>query len=258
MNLLLLSLLAFGAQSFSQSGVSEDTLPQLRGVDIEEQLGKRIPNVQLVDEAGDTVPLYSFFDGKPVILSFFYYSCPHLCGFVLNGLSEALRGLDLRPGKDFRVLTVSFDPKDRPEDAREAGKTYRHGFVSPQAWRFFVGDSTQVRKLMEAMGIQYRKVGKEYAHPTAILVLTPEGTISRYLYGIKYPVRDLKLALLEAGEGKIGSLGDKVLLFCYRYDPKSGTYAFYALKLMKLGGLLTLVLLGGFLTALWIREKRRS
>ena len=258
MKALLLVFLAFGPQPLSESGVSSDTLPQLRGVDIQERLGERVPDVWLIGENGDTIRLYSQFDGRPIILSFFYYSCPHLCGFVLNGLSEALRGLDLKPGEDFRILTVSFDPQDRPEDAREAGRTYRHGFVPPEAWRFFVGDSSQVRTLMEAMGIAYHKVGKEYAHPTAILVLTPEGKISRYLYGIKYPVRDLKLALLEAGEGKIGSLGDKVLLFCYRYDPESGTYAFYALRLMKLGGLLTLFLLGGFLVTLWIREKRRS
>lgn len=255
-------LLAFGAVKSPSPGLPNQTPADLQGLEVQERLGERIPlDVELVNDAGEAFTVESFLrDGKPVVLSFAYYSCTMLCPMVLNGIADALRGMDLKAGKDFRLLTVSFDPGDTPEKAREASKTYRHGIVSREAWRFAVGDSGEVRRLADAVGFPYRKVQDDpvmFAHPAVIMVLTPDGVISRYFYGVNFNPRDLKLALLEAGEGKIGSITDRVLLYCYRYDPQTGKYTLLAVRVMQLAGLLTTLLVGVMLGIFWIREKRR-
>ncbi len=260
--MILLSVLAFGAVQSPSPGVPNQTPGDLKGLAVEERLGEQIPlDVRLVNDSGRTFQVQEMFAGdKPVILSFAYYSCTMLCPLVLNGIADALRGMDLKAGKDFLLLTVSFDPGDTPEKAREASKTYRHGLVPRGAWRFAVGDSAEVRRLARAVGFPYRKVQDDpvmFAHPALFVVLTPEGRISRYFYGVDYNPRDLKLALLEAGEGKIGGVAAKVLLYCYRFDPRRGTYTLVAVRVMQLAGLLTTLLVGGMLGVFWLREKRR-
>ena len=255
-------LLAFGAVSSPSPGLPNQVPADLQGLAVEEHQGESIPlDVRLVNDSGRAFLVGELFEtGKPVILSFAYYSCTMLCPMVLNGISEALRGMDLKAGKDFFLLTVSFDPEDTPEKAAEASKTYRHGIVSRKAWRFAVGDSAQVRRLARAVGFPYRKVQDDpvmFAHPALFVVLTPEGRISRYFYGVNYNPRDLKLALLEAGRGKIGGVAAKVLLYCYRFDPRRGTYTLVAVRVMQLAGLLTTLLVGGMLGVFWMREKRR-
>ncbi len=260
--MMVLWLFAFGAVQSPSPGIPNEVPGDLEGLQVGERLGETVPlEISLVNDSGRVFTLQEIFrEGKPVILSFAYYSCSMLCPLVLDGIADALRGMDLKAGRDFLLLTVSVDPGDTPEKAREASKTHRHGIVSRKAWRFAVGDSAQVRRLARAVGFPYRKVQDDpvmYAHPAMFAVLTPEGRISRYFYGVDYNPRDLKLALLEAGQGKIGGIAAKVLLYCYRFDPRRGTYTLVAVRVMQLAGLLTTLLVGGMLGMLWIREKRR-
>ena len=245
--------------------VTEQPPPQLREVGIEEHLGQTIPlDLQFIDSRGDTVALGKYFrQGKPVILSLVYYDCPMLCTFVLNGLTNSLQKLAWTPGKEFQVVTVSIDPRETPELA--ANKKYRYlrslnkPGVPDSGWVFLVGEEAQIQKLADAVGFRYRYDEKQdmFAHTAAIFLLTETGKISRYLYGIEYNERDLRLGLLEASEGKIGSTLEQLILFCYHYDPESQSYVLFATNLMKLGGILTVIVLAIFLGAMWIKEKVR-
>lgn len=258
-SLFIFVSLSFGPMPNNGSSGPQNVLPEeLKEVRIDEKLGSKLPNVTLIDESGDTLHLYDLLGKKPLVLSFAYYTCKNLCPMVLDAISEALRGLSLKPGKDFNLLTMSFDPLDTPDRAKEISKMHRHGFVPKEAWKFTVTDSQNIYFLTNSAGYFFKKEGDQFAHPTATLVVTPDGKISRYLYGIDYKSRDLKLALLEASNGKIGSITDKILLFCYRYDPKTRKYALVAIQVMKLGGLITLIFVGGVLGFLWVNERRRT
>lgn len=238
--------------------------PALQGIDVEEHLGDTIPfDVNLVNDHGDTVTLGAYFgDHKPAVLVMAYYTCPMLCNLVLNGVSNAIGGMPLEPGKDYRVLTVSIDPRDSVALAAAKKKNYlteldRKG--ADTAWTFFVTSADESKRLADAVGFKYYYVPerKEYAHPAVITVVSPAGVISRYLYGVQFNPRDLRLALVEASEGKIGTTVDRILLYCYHYDPDAGGYTLLAFNVMKLGGIATLVLLGLFLGIFWWRESRR-
>jgi protein SCO1 len=239
--------------------------PELKGVNIEEHLGQKIPlNLAFTNDEGKKVELGQYFNqGKPVILVFAYYSCPNLCTMVLNGVAYAMADLSWIPGKEYQVLTVNIDPSETPEIADSKKKTLlpltgKAGIES--GWRFFVGEESQIKPLTDAIGFHYYydEKQKEYAHPTAIYVLTSDGTISRYLYGIQFRKQDFRLALLEASEGKIGNTIDKIILYCYHYDPSSKGYVLFAANFMKIGGLLTLLILAVFLGGLWTRERKRK
>ncbi|HEU5359747.1 MAG TPA: SCO family protein, partial [Candidatus Deferrimicrobiaceae bacterium] len=193
------------------------------------------------------------------------YTCPMLCPLTLRsllGTVEQMKGIEL--GRDFRIVSVSIDPEDRPETARaRAEEIYAalKGIPDPESrWPFLLGDERSIGALTGAVGFRYRKVGSEFAHPDVAVVLTPEGRISRYLYGIQQAPVDLKLALIEAAGGDIGESTalNRVLLFCFQYDPVGKRYALYARNIMKAGGVLTLVLLGGLLLVLWRRDRRKS
>ncbi len=238
--------------------------PALQGIDVEEHLGDTIPfDVNLVNDRGDSVTLGQYFgDNKPAVLVMAYYTCPMLCNLVLNGVSDAIGSMPLDPGKDYRVLTVSIDPRDSVALAAAKKKNYltdlnRKG--ADTAWTFFVTSADQSKRLADAIGFKYYYVEDkgQYAHPAVITVVSPAGVVSRYLYGIEFNPRDLRLALVEASEGKIGTTVDRILLYCYHYDPDAGGYTLLAFNVMKLGGILTLVLLGSFLGIFWIRESRR-
>lgn len=248
-----------------KAGPSAEGLPAaLEAVGIEEHLGATLPlDVKLTDHEGRTGTLGERFGhGRPVILTLGYYGCPMLCGVVLNGLVEGLRGLKFEPGKDFDIVTVSIDPDEDAALAAQKRESFHEELGRPAdraGWSFHVATADQSRRLADAVGFEYRwdERTKQWAHAAAIFVVTPDGRVSRYLYGIEYPPASLKLALVEAGEGKLGNTVDRLLLYCFHYDPAAGSYVFFATNVMKLGGLLTLVGLGGFLLHLWRGNRRR-
>jgi protein SCO1/2 len=263
-NLAMVILTAVLVTSPVSGQIADYSPPELRGIDVVEHLGEKIPlDLVFLNDKGDTVSLGGYFNqGKPVILVLAYYECPMLCTLVLNGLSDGLRNLSWAPGDRYRVVTVSIDPRETPVLAAGKKKTYLENLALPiddGGWAFLVGHESESRALADAVGFEYyfdEKI-KQYAHPAVIFVLTEDGRISRYLYGIEYSSRDLKLSLIEASEGKIGSTLEKIILYCYHYDPEEGGYVVFAANVMKLGGALTLGLLVIFLVIIWRVELRR-
>ncbi len=232
----------------------------LKQVGIDQKLNGQIPlDLTFHDEHGKPVQLRQFFGQKPVILSLVYFNCPMLCTQVLNGLTGSLKLQSLDAGKDFNVLTVSIDPTDKPlvAEARQEMYTGMYGRAgAAQGWRFLTGEDSQIKQLAGAVGFRYAfdPDSKQYAHASAVMVLTPEGKISRYLYGISYPSRDLRLALVEASEGKIGTPVDAILLFCYHYDPHTGKYGLLISRVIQTGGGLTVLFLVILIVVLARRE----
>ena len=228
-------------------------LPQLEDVTFRQRLHTKLPlDAAFRDENDRPVTLAQYFDGgKPVVLAFVYYSCPMLCSQVMNGVSRAIKVLPFSAGKDFDVVFVSFDPRDKPETA-SAKKTALMNYWSMQnqsgAWHFLTGDAPQIREVTSAAGFFYKwdEKTQQFAHMSGVLVLTPDGRLSRYFYGIEYSPKELRLALVESGQGHVGSVVDELLLYCYHYDPASGRYGAVVMNLVRLGGVLTLVLLGAF------------
>jgi protein SCO1/2 len=238
--------------------------PTLRDVGFDQRLNEQLPlNLVFKDEAGRSIQLGDYFDGKPVILVLAYYRCPMLCTQVLNGLVRALLDIPFEVGKEFNVVTVSFDPRETPELAAAKKKTYLERYGRPGAedgWHFLTGEPDSIRRLTEAVGFRYRYDARndQFAHASGIMILTPTGKISRYFYDITYSPRDLRLGLVEASENKIGSPGDHILLFCFHYDPAEGKYGPVIMNFVRLGGVLTLLALGTFVTVLWRQERRRA
>jgi len=244
--------------------VIQENPDDLRNIDVEEKLGEYIPlDLTFVNDIGDTVALAQYFnDGKPVLLVLVYYSCPMLCNLILNGLNEGIAQLAWLPGNEYRVLAVSFDPRETYDLAAAKKANYLKALNRPGAengWTFFVGEESHSKALADAVGFKYffDEENQQFAHPAVAYVLTPDGKISRYLYGINFEERDLRLAFLEASEGKIGSTLDKLLLYCYHYDPNAKGYVVFAGNVMRLGGALTLILLGLLIGALWMKERRK-
>jgi len=260
---IVMSLPGFG-QGMTQGMMSPPASvrpPGLKNVGIEQHLDEQIPpDLTFRDETGQAVRLGDFFGKKPMILNLVYYQCPMLCGEVLSGLESALRVLKFDVGKEFDVLTVSFDPHETPEMAtkKKAEFLKRYGRVGAAAgWHFLTGPQESIDGLTRAAGFQYQydpKTG-QFAHATAIMVLTPEGKIAQYYYGVEYAPKDLRLGLIQASENKIGNLADQVLLYCYHYDPTTGKYGAIIARVLQLSGLATILVLGIFVTVL-IRQGR--
>lgn len=244
---------------------------ELEGVGVKEHLGAQISldAIELIDSAnGQKRPLRSYFSsGKPVLLNLAYYECPMLCTLVLNGLNEGLKKLSWALGKEFEVLTVSIDPNDTPDLAEAKKDVYlkdylkeggRDSALSRSGWSFATAEESQVRKLAAELGFEYKYDArqKQYAHPAVTFVLTPGGVISRNLYGITYEPRNLKLALLEASRGKVGSVFDRLLMFCYHYEPLARGYSLQAMRVMQLGAMGIIALLGGYLGVFWARQRK--
>jgi protein SCO1 len=231
----------------------------LKNVGIDQKLDETIPlGLAFRDEHGNPVELARYFGSRPVILSLVYYNCPMLCTQVLNGLDRSLKLIPLELGRDYSVLTVSIDPTERPTLAEAKQALYTGMYGRPGAaggWHFLTGDDAQIKQLAAAVGFRYAydSDSKQYAHASAIMILTPEGKISRYFYGIQYPERDLRLGLEQASEGKIGPpVLDQILLFCYHYDPHTGKYGLLISRVIQLAGGLT-VLAGGLFLLLLFR-----
>jgi protein SCO1/2 len=234
----------------------------LRDVGFDQRLDAQVPlDLTFRDEAGRPVELAEYFRGKPVILVLAYYRCPQLCNEVLNGLVRAMLDMTLDVGKDFDVLTVSFDPRETPELAAAKKATYMERYGRPGAeagWHFLTGDEGPIRRLTEAVGFRYRydAANDQFAHASGIMVLTPAGKVSRYFYDIRYNPRDLRLGLVEASANKIGTPADRVLLFCFHYDPEQGRYGPVIMNFVRLGGLLTVLGIGSLVGVLWRRGRR--
>lgn len=238
---------------------------QIKDVGIVENLGKQVDlGLKFKNEKGEDVRLGDFvFKKKPVILNLVYYNCPSLCNFILNGLLKSLRSLDWVAGNQFEIVTVSIDPREGPDLAIAKKQNYlkNYGRVGAEkGWHFLTGQEDQIRQLSQQVGFQFKydEKQKEFAHSAAIFILTDTGIISRYLYGIEYKKRDLRLALLEASEGKIGNVVDRLLLYCYRYDPNSRGYALFAVNLMKAGGAGTVFAIAGYMMVFWRRQRTRG
>ncbi|MGB6677885.1 MAG: SCO family protein [Terriglobales bacterium] len=231
--------------------------PGLKNVGIEQNLNQQIPpGLTFRDETGKTVTLGDFFGKKPMILNLVYYQCPMLCGEVLTGLESALRVLKFDVGKEFDVLTVSFDPKETPEmaSAKKAEYLKRYGRSgAAEGWHFLTGPAASIDALTKAAGFQYQYDPKsgQFAHATAIMVLTPEGKIAQYYYGVEFAPKDLRLGLIQASENKIGTVVDQVLLYCYHYDPDTGKYGAIISRVLQLAAGATVLILGTFLIVMF-------
>ncbi len=237
---------------------------ELEGVGVDEQLGRNIDlNLEFMGLDGYPKALKQYFrQGRPVILNLVYYTCPMLCNLVLNGETNVLREIPWTPGKEYDVITISIDPTETWNLAANKRQTVLASFDRPApGWHFFADYQGNVKKLAEQVGWRYKFDAKtqQYAHSSAIMILTPEGKVSRYLYGIRYKPQDVRLALAEASEEKIGPLTvDKLLLWCFHYDPKAGAYVVAATNVMKAGGVLTMLAIGLFLLKMFRGERKRE
>ncbi len=231
--------------------------PRLENVGIEQHLDAQVPpDLTFVDDAGKPVKLGDYYGRKPLILNLVYYNCTMLCGEALAGLASAMRLVKFDVGNEFDVVTVSFDPRETTEMAAAKKKDYvaRYGRANAAAgWHFLTGPPESIDALTKAVGFQYQYDPKtnQYAHATAIMVLTPQGRISRYFYGVDFPPKDLRMGLVEASQGKIGNAVDAVLLYCYHYNPESGKYGAMVANILRLAAGATILLLGGLLFILW-------
>jgi protein SCO1/2 len=248
-------------------GVRPDpTLPSgqsptvLAKVSFEQRLNEQLPlDLPFKDETGRAVTLGDYFGRKPVVLTFVYYECPMLCTEVLNGLESSLRVLNESIGKEFDVVTVSFDPKETPVLAAGKKRAYLDRYKRPEAeqgWHFLTGDQSSIDALTKAAGFNYvwDEDSHQFAHASGIVVTTPAGVVSRYFFGVEYAPRDVKFALIESSNGRVGALADKLLLYCYHYNPAKGGYGFVAMRAVQIGGAVTMLALAGFMFVSLRRE----
>ncbi len=238
----------------------EQRPPVLTEIGFDQRLGESVPlDLPFRNEAGETIRLGDYFGKKPVVLSLNYYACPMLCTVTLNGLASALNIISMSAGREFEVVTVSFDPRETPALAAAKKKSYLERYKRPGAaagWHFLTGDPASIAALTKAVGFRYvwDAETKQFAHPAGVLVLTPEGKVARYLYGIEYAPRDLRLAVVEASAGRIGTPVDQIILACYQYDPTTGKYGAAIMRMVRAAGALTVLGLVGFIVLMLRRE----
>ncbi len=255
--------IAIASAAWGGAARAEEAIPpELQDIGIDERAGAAVPtDAPLRDHAGRAVTLGRYFEGgKPIVLVLAYYRCPMICGLLINGMTEGLKGLAWTAGKEYRLVVLSFDPRDSPALASDKRESYLADYgraVAEPGFEFLVGEEASVRRIADAVGFRYRwdAATQQYAHAAGAFVLTPEGKVSRTLYGISFQPNDLRLALLEASQGKLGGAWDRVLLFCFHYDPDARGYVLAARRVMMAGGALTVLALGGFLALLWRRER---
>lgn len=249
-----------GSMGFTGGIVASNVPPPFKDVTFAQKLDERLPlDAAFRDEAGRAVTLGDFFGDRPVLLAFVYYQCPLLCSQVMNGLSSALKVTPFTPGEDFEVVLVSFDPRDTPEAANAKKRAHLLRWDSQDTadgWHFLTGDEATIRQVAAAAGFTYTwdEPTKQFAHVSGILAVTPDGRLSRYFYGVEFSPKELRLALLESGAGRIGSVVDEFLLYCFQYDPASGRYGVVVMNVIRLGGVLTVGLIAGFILLMRRRE----
>jgi protein SCO1/2 len=246
------------------AALPSNAVPTVLGkVGFEQRLNQQLPlDLPFKNEAGEGVKLGDYFGRKPVVLAFVYYECPMLCTQVLNGLESALRVIHESVGMEFDVVTVSFDPRETPVLAAGKKRVYLDRYQrksAEQGWHFLTGDEASIAALTKAAGFNYvyDEDSKQFAHASGIVVATPAGRLSRYFFGIDYSPRDVKFALIESSHEKIGSLAERLLLYCYHYDPATGNYGFMAMRAVRIGGAVTLVALFGFIVVSIRRDSHR-
>jgi len=253
-----------GSMGFTSGIVASNVPPQFKDVTFAQRLGQKLPlDVRFTDETGRSVALGEYFGSRPVVLAFVYYQCPMLCIQVMNGISSALKVLPFTPGKDFDIVLVSFDPRDTPEAANAKKRAHLDHWAvreTSNGWHFLTGSEASIRQVTSAAGFTYQwdTETNQFAHVSGLLVATHDGTLSRYFYGVEYSPRDLRLALIDSGNGKIGSVVDELLLYCFQYDPSHGRYGPVFMNIMRLGGVLTVCFIGGFILLMRRREVRSA
>lgn len=238
--------------------------PGLEFVGIEQHLNAEVPaDLQFRDELGNPVKLGDYFGhGRPVILNLGYYQCPMLCGEILQGLSGSMKALTFELGKDYEIVTLSFDPRETTDMAAEKKRDIMKRYGRPNAdkgWHFLTGQADQINALTKAVGYQYQFDPKteQYAHTTAIVMLTPDRHISGYFYGVEFSPKDLRLGLVQASQNKIGNIGDQVLLYCFHYDPRTGKYGAIISNILRLGAVATMLILGTFMFIMFRNDRKR-
>ncbi|MGD0973929.1 MAG: SCO family protein [Candidatus Korobacteraceae bacterium] len=262
--LVVLAATSAMAQFLSEPSVKGALPPGLSKVGIDQRLNEQVPlDLHFQDEQGRTVRLGDYFhNGRPVIISLVYYNCPMLCGEVLNGMSTAFKVLKFTPGKEYEVVTLSIDPREKPELAAAKKRSYIEHLDRPGAeagWHFLTGEQPQIDALADAIGWHYQYDPKidQFAHAAGIVLVTPLGRISQYYYGVEFSARDMRLGIIEASGNRIGSLADQVLLYCYHYDPRTGKYGAVIYNVVRLAGAATVLILGSFLFIMFRREATR-
>jgi protein SCO1/2 len=260
---MTLAALLIAQAAAAESTVPSSAMPEpLKSVGYDQRLGEKVPlDLQFRDEAGRSVKLGDLFGRRPVVLVFAYYECPMLCDLVLQGLTGSLKALTFDAGKEFDVVVVSIDPEETPKLAAETeAQTLAHYNRSgtEAGWHFLTGGQESILKLTQAAGFRYvyDRERDEFAHAAGVVILTPGGRISRYLYGIEYAPRDVRLALIESADGRIGNLADQVLLYCFHYDPVYGKYSAMTMNILRLAAVATVLGLGLLIVLLKRRERR--
>jgi protein SCO1/2 len=246
-----------------QPGMANETPKALEDVGIEEHLGDQV-DLDLVfkDEQGQPVTLREYVkDGKPLLLSLAYYACPNLCNFHLNGLNQTFKKLKEPLGQDFNFVVVSIDPRETSDLAAKKKESYLRAYGRSEGnagWHFLVGDEANIHPLAKAVGFKYHwdESEQQWAHTSAAYVITPQGKISRYLYGIDFSPQTLRLSLVEASGGKVGSLTDRLILYCFHFDPKANKYTLVAMNAMRFGGGFAVLVMAAFLIPFWLRSRR--
>lgn len=234
----------------------------LRRVGVDQQLGSQVPlDILFRDEVGRPATLRQL-SGKPVILALVYYQCPSLCNLVLNGVLRSAKSLSLSAGTDFEIVAVSFDARETPAMAAAKKAAYVKEYArqgSEVGWHFLTGAQTSSKMLADSVGFHfaYDPVTNQFAHGSAIIILTPDGKVAKYFYGVQYPARDLRLGLVEASQHRIGSIVDQVMLYCYHYDPSNGKYGFVIMNVLRVAGLVTVAVLAGFMFFMFRRDFRQ-
>jgi protein SCO1/2 len=265
MTLALVVIVLVSRPVQAQMASGPDTRPPiLREVGVDQRLGEQAPlELEFRDEQGNAVKLGQYFGRKPVVLALVYYECPMLCTQVLNGLTSALKVLKFDAGKEFEIVTVSFDARETPAMAAAKKENYLARYGRPQAaagWHFLTGEQASIDALTKSVGFRYAwdERGNQFAHASAIMVLTPEGKLAQYYYGIEYSPKDLRLGLVEASQHKIGNFADKVLLYCFHYDPATGKYGVIIMNVLRLTAVATLLALGIFMGVMFRRDLRAA
>lgn len=258
---IALSVMVQGGFASAQVNV---TPRELVDVGVTEHLMAQVPrDVTFRDHTGQTVQLGRYFDGRrPVVLNLVYHRCPMLCSMVLNGVIRSLAATTWSVGEQYQVVTISIDPRDTPEVAAQKRQRVLEAYsrpTAPQGWHFLTGPAENSQRVADAVGFRYRwdRSQEQYAHPAVTMLLTPEGRVARYLYGIDYPATDVRVGLLEASQGRSVTTLERVLMYCYHYDPHGQKYVLVAMRVMQVGGALTAAALGGLLGTLWLRERGR-